>query len=38
MLPLTGTTDEKHMKTDLEAFDFHLDADEIAAIEQIAMR
>lgn len=38
MLPLTGTTDEKHMKTDLAVFDFRLDPDEIMTIEQIAAR
>jgi diketogulonate reductase-like aldo/keto reductase len=36
MLPLTGTTNAEHMRADLEAFDFHLDPDEVARIESLA--
>ena len=36
MLPLTGTTDPQHMRLDLEAFDFSLEAAEVAALEAIA--
>ena len=36
MIPLTGTTDAAHMKTDLDVFDFQLQPDEITKIEQIA--
>ena len=32
MLPLTGTTNADHMRTDLEAFDFRLEPDEIERI------
>ena len=38
MLPLTGTTNVKHMREDLGIFDFHLSAEEIAQIEQLAIR
>ena len=33
MLPLTGTTDEAHMRQDLGVFDFRLDPQEVARIE-----
>ncbi len=33
MVPLTGTTDPEHMRADLEAFDFVLDADEVRRID-----
>ncbi|MBX9681231.1 MAG: aldo/keto reductase [Gemmataceae bacterium] len=33
MLPLTGTTNEEHMRADLAVFDFTLDASEVQAIE-----
>lgn len=36
MIPLTGTSDPKHMKQDLSVFDFELTADEVAMIENIA--
>jgi len=36
MIPLTGTTRIEHMRTDLGAFDFQLDAAEVATIESIA--
>jgi diketogulonate reductase-like aldo/keto reductase len=36
MLPLTGTTNPQHMRLDLEAFDFSLEASEVAALEVIA--
>jgi len=36
MLPLTGTTDPRHMREDLEAFDFSLEAAEVDALEAIA--
>jgi diketogulonate reductase-like aldo/keto reductase len=35
MLPLTGTTDAKHMREDLDAVGFRLDADEVKQIERI---
>jgi diketogulonate reductase-like aldo/keto reductase len=38
MIPLTGTTSAKHMKTDLEAFDLSLSVDEIAKIERVAIK
>ena len=37
MIPLTGTTDETHMKQDLACFDFELDDDEVETIEGIAL-
>jgi diketogulonate reductase-like aldo/keto reductase len=37
MLPLTGTSDPAHMQSDLEAFDFRLDEQEVARIEQLAV-
>jgi diketogulonate reductase-like aldo/keto reductase len=33
MLPLTGTTDEEHMRADLEVFDFQLAPEEVKWIE-----
>jgi diketogulonate reductase-like aldo/keto reductase len=33
MIPLTGTTDRRHMQEDLGAFEFALDPEEVAAIE-----
>ena len=36
MLPLTGTTDPKHMRDDLDVFDFELSATEMRTIEEIA--
>jgi diketogulonate reductase-like aldo/keto reductase len=38
MLPLTGTTDEQHMKDDLGVFDFQLESDEVERIERLATR
>lgn len=35
MIPLTGTSDRAHMRKDLQAFDFTLDDDEVAAIEHL---
>jgi diketogulonate reductase-like aldo/keto reductase len=35
MLPLTGTTDAKHMREDLDVFGFRLDADEGERIERL---
>ena len=35
MVPLTGTTSAEHMRTDLEVFDFQLDADEVSRIERL---
>jgi diketogulonate reductase-like aldo/keto reductase len=37
MLPLTGTTNETHMKEDLGCFDFSLAEDEVVYIEQIGI-
>jgi diketogulonate reductase-like aldo/keto reductase len=36
MIPLTGTTDARHMREDLSVFDFALEDDEVAAIERVA--
>ena len=36
MLPLTGTTNAEHMRTDLDVFDFHLNKDEIECIETLS--
>ncbi len=33
MVPLTGTSNADHMRADLEAFDFHLDPEEVKQIE-----
>src|SRR4051794_25249741 len=35
IVPLTGTTDPGHMRTDLEVFDFRLDPEETARIERL---
>jgi len=37
MLPLTGTTDVKHMQEDLEVFDFRLEREELERIERISL-
>jgi diketogulonate reductase-like aldo/keto reductase len=37
MLPLTGTTDAKHMREDLEVFGFRLQPDEIELIERLVI-
>jgi diketogulonate reductase-like aldo/keto reductase len=36
MLPLTGTTNAAHMRSDLDIFDFHLEPDEVKLIENLA--
>jgi diketogulonate reductase-like aldo/keto reductase len=36
MMPLTGTSDPRHMREDLESFDLALSDDEVQAIERIA--
>jgi diketogulonate reductase-like aldo/keto reductase len=38
MIPLTGSSDARHLREDLDAFDFALAPDEIAAIERVALR
>ena len=38
MLPLTGTTDAGHMRTDLDILDFCLDPEEIGVIEHLGSR
>ena len=38
MLPLTGTTDAEHMRSDLDLFDFHLKPAELHTIERLALR
>lgn len=38
MLPLTGTTDQQHMREDLAIGDFALSLDELEQIENIALR
>jgi diketogulonate reductase-like aldo/keto reductase len=38
MLPLTGTTNADHMRSDLDIFDFKLTAEEVATIESLATR
>ena len=35
MIPLTGTTDAVHMKSDLEVFDFQLDPEDVEQIEAL---
>lgn len=35
MIPLTGTTDPEHMRQDLEAFEFRLEAAEVERIERV---
>lgn len=37
MLPLTGTTDAKHMRSDLDLFDFHLEPAELLMIQRLAL-
>ena len=37
MLPLTGTTDAEHMRSDLDLFDFHLEPAELRTIERLAL-
>jgi diketogulonate reductase-like aldo/keto reductase len=37
MIPLTGTTDVEHMRTDLEVFDFRLEPEEVGRIEGLAV-
>ena len=37
MLPLTGTTDEEHMRQDLAALDFQLSPEEVETIEEIGL-
>ena len=36
ILPLTGTTNPDHMRADLDVFDFRLEPDEVARIENLA--
>jgi diketogulonate reductase-like aldo/keto reductase len=36
MQPLTGTTDPAHMQEDLQAYDFHLSAEDVQLIENLA--
>jgi diketogulonate reductase-like aldo/keto reductase len=36
MLPLTGTSDDKHMQQDLASRDLALSADDVSAIERLA--
>jgi len=38
MVALTGTTDPSHMCADLQVFDFHLDAGEVAMIESLVAK
>ena len=38
MLPLTGTTDAAHMRSDLGVVDFHLQPEEIERIENLLVR
>jgi diketogulonate reductase-like aldo/keto reductase len=35
IIPLTGTTDAEHMRTDLEVFDFRLNPEEVERIERL---
>jgi diketogulonate reductase-like aldo/keto reductase len=37
MIPLTGTTDVDHMRTDLDTFDFHMEREEIERTESLAV-
>ncbi|MCU1280526.1 MAG: Aldo/keto reductase [bacterium] len=37
MIPLTGTSDARHMREDLASFDFTLGDEEVAAIENVAL-
>lgn len=36
MIPLTGTTDPRHMRDDVAVYDFELDPDEVAAVERLS--
>src|SRR4029077_541735 len=36
MVPLTGTTDEGHMRADLDAFEFRLEPEEVERIESLS--
>ncbi len=38
MIPLTGTTDETHMRQDMDIFDFELSPQEIEVIENISVK
>jgi len=38
MVPLTGTTNAEHMRTDLEIFNFRLEPEEVEQIERLAPR
>lgn len=38
MIPLTGTTDEEHMRADLGVFDFRLTSEEVEQIESLGLR
>ncbi len=35
MMVLTGTTDPKHMQSDLDVFDFRLESDEVTLVEEL---
>ena len=37
MVPLTGTTDPDHMRSDLDAFDFALEPEEVGRIERLTL-
>ena len=37
IIPITGTSSEPHMRSDLEIYDFQLNADQIDAIEKVAL-
>src|SRR5262249_19042376 len=37
MVPLTGTTDPGHMRSDLEAFEFRLEAAEVERVQRIGL-
>ena len=38
MLPLTGTTNADHMRADLDVFNFRLESEEVARIEELVRR
>jgi diketogulonate reductase-like aldo/keto reductase len=38
MIPLTGTTSATHMKSDLEVFDFHVEREDVAKIDELLHR
>jgi diketogulonate reductase-like aldo/keto reductase len=38
MIPLTGTTNNNHMRADLAVFDFHMAPEEVLRIERIALQ